>query len=197
MIEINLSPSQKTLDITKVGGVDLSLINIKFLIPFLLAIYLVEPAIDMVYEEETVKAEAQTIVARKKNNQLRTELRSYDEVKRQVKELNAKEIQLKEKISVVKSIVDKRQNPFLLLKNLAENTPEDIWLLELEIDDRNFRMVGYSKSWKSIGLFIENIKSLVYFGPNVNFSNPDGIPTEVNNNRVEVFEITAQVEKFY
>ncbi len=197
MIEINLSPSQKNIDITKVGGIDLSLINIKYLIPFFLAVYLVEPAIDMVYEEETVKAEAQIIVSRKKNNQLRTELRSYDEVKRQVKELNAKEIQLKEKISVVKSIVDKRQNPFLLLKNLAENTPEDIWLLELEIDDRSFRMVGYSKSWKSIGLFIENIKSLVYFGPNVNFSKPDGIPEEINNNRVEAFEITAQVEKFY
>lgn len=197
MIEINLSPSQKNIDITKVGGIDLSLINIKYLIPFFLAVYLVEPAIDMVYEEEIVKAEAQIIVSRKKNNQLRTELRSYDEVKRQVKELNAKEIQLKEKISVVKSIVDKRQNPFLLLKNLAENTPEDIWLLELEIDDRSFRMVGYSKSWKSIGLFIENIKSLVYFGPNVNFSKPDGIPEEINNNRVEAFEITAQVEKFY
>lgn len=202
MIEINLSPTKKEINITKVAGIDLSLINVKFLVPFFLAIYLVEPAIDAMYLEDIQVAESKASELRKKDRQLRDELRSYEDVKRQVQELNIKEKALKAKISVVKQIVDKRQNPYSILSSIVSSIPEDVWLLELEIDDRNFKMIGYSKSWKSIGMFMNKMKVAggsqdTFFENNINFTKPDGVPTEINGNRVEPFEITARIKAFY
>ena len=79
--------------------------------------------------------------------------------------MNEQEKQLAEKIQVVKEIVDKRQNPFKVLKYIAENIPKDVWLLELELDDKRLKLVGYSKSWNSIKYNMEVLrreKGLLY-----------------------------------
>ncbi len=196
MIEINLSPGDRDKDLTRIAGINLSLINVKLLIPFFLLVYLVEPAIDSYYIEEIAQQEELFTTRNNKMRKIRAQLSTYDGVKNQVKELNAKELDLEKKIIIVKEIVDKRQNPFKALKYIAENTPKDVWLMELEIDDRKVKMIGYSKSWKSIGDFIDNLKNSLFFDGNVNYTKPDELLKEIGNNRVEGFEINTTIASF-
>jgi Tfp pilus assembly protein PilN len=196
MIEINLTPGEKQKDFTKIAGINLSLINFKLLIPFLLLVYIVEPVVDAFYVDEIQTVEANTLADKKKLRELRTELRSYDEVKKQVKELNIQEKNLATKIKVVKEIVDKRQNPFKILKYIADNTPEDVWIIELEVDDKDVKIVGYSKSWKSIGFFIDNLRNSIFFNGTANYIKPEAVESEYSNQRVETFEITTRIVSF-
>lgn len=196
MIKINLSPKHKENAITKLGGLNLSLINLPLLALFFVSIYIVEPIIDLVYEDDIKLAEQ---VFTEKNNlykKQQQELNDKQAIRKQVEELNAQEAQLTQKIDIVKQIVEKRQNPFIVLKYIADNTPSDVWITELEIDDRNLKMLGYSKSWKSIGDFIENLKSSIFFNGNINFQKPVGLQNEINKNRVETFEITTSIVSF-
>jgi len=196
MIKINLSPKHKENAIAKLGGLNLSLINLPLLALFFASIYIIEPIIDLVYEDDIKLAEQ---VFSEKNNlykKQQQELNDKQAIRKQVEELNAQEAQLTQKIDIVKQIVEKRQNPFIVLKYIADNTPSDVWITELEIDDRNLKMLGYSKSWKSIGDFIENLKSSIFFNGNINFQKPVSLPNEINKNRVETFEITTSIVSF-
>ncbi len=196
MIDINLTPGEKQKDLTRIAGINLSLINIKFLIPCFLAVYLVEPIIDAFYVDEIEKTQAQNLKNIKKFRTLSGELKKYDAVKKQVKELNIQEKNLATKIKIVKEIVEKRQNPFKILKYIADNTPKDVWVVELEVDDKELKIQGYSKSWKSIGTFIENLKNSIFFNGNINYVKPEGVSTEISNTRVETFEITTSIVSF-
>lgn len=196
MIEINLTPGEKQTDLTKVAGINLSLINIRLLIPCLIAIYIVEPIIDAFYLEDIKTLETKTTNDRTKLRKLSTELKRYDAVKKQVQELNNQEKTLQTKIKIVREIVQRRQNPFKVLKYIADNTPDDVWVVELEIDDKNLKLLGYSKSWKSIGTFIENLKNSIFFNGNVNYIKPDGMSQEISKQRVETFEITTNIVSF-
>lgn len=196
MIKINLAPGERSKDFTKIGGIDLSLINIKLLLPFILAVYIVEPIVDSFYLDDIKIVEEKMKATRKKTGLLRDSLRGYDSVKKQVKELNAQEKKLTSKIRVVREIVNKRQNPFKVLKYIAENTPKDIWVVELEIDGKNLKLVGYSKSWKSIGDFIENLKVSIFLNGSVNYIKPATLKKEFEKNRVESFEITTGIVSF-
>lgn len=196
MIEINLTPGEKQKDFTKIAGMNLSLINVKLLVPFFLLVYLVEPVIDAFYVDEIASIEAKTIAGKKKLREMTAELRGYDVVKKQVKELNIQEKNLATKIKIVKEIVEKRQNPFKVLKYIADNTPKDVWIVELEIDDRDLKLVGYSKSWKSIGFFIDNLRNSIFFNGTANYIKPEALKEEIANTRVETFEITTSIVSF-
>jgi Tfp pilus assembly protein PilN len=196
MIEINLTPGEKQKDFTKIAGINLGLINFKLLVPFIFLIYLVEPGVDAFYIDEITALETKTMSDKKKLRQLRTELRGYDAVKKQVKELNIQEKNLATKIKIVKEIVEKRQNPFKVLKYIADNTPKDVWIVELEIDDRDLKIIGYSKSWKSIGFFIDNLRNSIFFNGTANYIKPEAMEEEISKQRVETFEITTSIVSF-
>ena len=103
---------------------------------------------------------------------------------------------MKAKITVIKKIIDKRRNPFNVLKYISENTPDDVWLTELELDNEKIKLLGYSTSWKSIADFIENIKSSIFFNGNVSYNKPEGATDKIKNRRVESFEITTEIVGF-
>jgi Tfp pilus assembly protein PilN len=166
------------------------------LIPFIFLIYLVEPGVDAFYVDEITALETKTMSDKKKLRELRTELRGYDAVKKQVKELNIQEKNLATKIKIVKEIVEKRQNPFKVLKYIADNTPKDVWIVELEIDDRDLKIIGYSKSWKSIGFFIDNLRNSIFFNGTANYIKPEAMEEEISKQRVETFEITTSIVSF-
>ena len=196
MIKVNLIPGERRGNFTEFAGIKLNLINIKLLIPFFLAVYLVEPVIENIYSGDIEKFEEQAKNNRKSMAELRIESRKYDNIRNQVKQLNQQEKNLATKIKVVQEIVEKRQNPFKVLKYIAENIPGDVWLTELEVEEKKLKILGYSKSWKSIGEFIENLKTSIFFNGTVNYVRPEGMQSNIGNNRVETFEITTSIVSF-
>ena len=196
MIEINLSTKGKDTDLSNVGGINFSLINVRYLLFGLGLLLIIEPAISFFYDTEieflSVKAQELTSQNRKKT----AELRQFDSVKDQVRELDEQQEKLKAKINIVKKIVDMRKNPFNILKYIAENTPKNVWLTDLEIDKKELKLIGYSTSWKSIGDFIENLKTSIFFNGSVAYDKPKSLKEEVGKQKVENFEITTEIVGF-
>ncbi len=193
MIEINLSPGAKKENVTKVAGIDLSLLNIKMLIIAIGLVYTYEVVVDFLYEDQ-IKVSNDTIQANTKSfRQLSSELSKYDAIKKKVKEFDIQEKNLKSKINIVKEIVGRRSNPFLVLKYIAENTPDNVWISELEIDGQRLSMTGQSQSFKKLGDFIENLKSSIFFDGNINYTRPEGVDDTINGIRVEPFKLEALI----
>lgn len=196
MIEINLSPDGKKQDITQFAGINLSLLKPIHIIVGILSVYLVEPAIDSMYDEDIKKAQERSNSLKKELTIVQNELQNYTEIKQQVKQLQEQEINLRSKISIIKEIVDKRQNPYEILKYIASNIPSSVWITECEIDDKKLKIKAYSTDWKSISKFIENMESAIFFNANIDFSRPEDMPTEVNGINVEPFQIITNIENF-
>ena len=193
MIEVNLVPGAKKDGATKVAGIDVGLINIKMVVISIILLYSYEAAIDFVYGDQVAVLEEQARENNKKHRELSSELAKNQAIKDKVKVLDAQEATLASKISVVKEIVDKRSNPFEVLKYIAENTPDYVWLHELEIENNKLTMTGQSKSFKKLGDFIENLKNSIFFDGNINYTKPENIKSSINGIRVEPFKLQAQI----
>lgn len=196
MIEINLSLSKKEADITNVAGMNLSLLNLKLVLIGIILIYTVEPIIDGFYQKPIEEKELEYKKVFEVQKKKRDELAKYDVVKQQVKELEEQQTKLKSKINVVKKIVEMRQNPFSVMKYIAENTPSNVWLTNLDIQGAEITLTGYSTSWKSIGDFIENLKSSIFFNGNITYAKPESMKNEIDKKRVESFEIKTQIVSY-
>lgn len=198
MIEVNLSPVQQTQDFTKVGPINLTLINPIYLLVGIIAIYSIEPIIDGIFNDDIARLESEYKTKQNQLQKLRTELSSFDEVKKQVEELNQKEKELEKQVDVIKQIVAKRQNPYAVLKYIAEKTPDDVWIVDLVVDDRNLKIMGYSRAFPSITKFIEELRLSIHFNSdNINYTKPQTLNSELKGIAVEPFEITAQIVNFY
>lgn len=195
MIEINLSTKGKE-DISNFGGINWSLVNVKFSLLGIVLLYLLPYVISSYFESDITLYENEQKELVKENRTKLSELRKYDSIKDQVRELEEQQEALKAKITVIKKIIDKRRNPFNVLKYISENTPDDVWLTELELDNEKIKLLGYSTSWKSIADFIENIKSSIFFNGNVSYNKPEGATDKIKNRRVESFEITTEIVGF-
>lgn len=193
MIEINLTPGERDSGGVIVAGMDVSLFNVKLIVIFIFLVYLVEPIVDVFYVDEIETIRSATVKHKGKLRKLKKDLRQYDAIKDQVKKLNLQQENLNSKIKIVKEIVDKRQNPFVILKYIADNTPKNVWLAELEITDKNLKISGYSKSWKSIGSFIENLKDSIFFNGNVKYTQNKATSSK---KRFESFELTTSIVSF-
>lgn len=196
MIEINLSPRAKGNKLEDLGGFNLSLVNVKLVVISFVCLYAIDPFVSDYYETElaTIKKSQNTI--RSQQRKITSKLKKLDDVKKQVEDLNIQETTLEKKINVVKQIVDKRQNPFKVLKYITENIPAEVWLTEMELDDKNIKIIGYSKSWKSIGKFLQNLKSSIFFESNMSFDKPLGLDSQYQGQRIEAFEIKTTVVRF-
>ena len=195
MIEINLSPKEKTLDITNVGGINLSLINVKMIVISILLLYLPEPYLIDFYKDKVDAIDKKVRELNGEKRRINVKLQEVREIEKQVEVLNAQEGELKKKIGIVESIVAKRQNPFKILKYIAENTPKDVWFSELIINDKSLEIKGYTSSWKSMTSFFESLKTSIFFSRNVEFQQTqDG--KDINGQRVESFSVRANIERF-
>lgn len=196
MIEINLSPREKDNQLANLGGVNLSLISFKGVLLSIVLLYGIEPFLLGYYEDENATVEQAQKTIRSEQRKISTQLQALKDVKKQVEDLNRQETALSQRVSVVKKIVDKRQNPFKVLKYVAENTPTDVWITELNLEERRLVINGYSKTWKSISDFLSNLKSSVFFNQSVSYNRTTGAMGTIQGQRVEPFTITANVETF-
>lgn len=196
MIEINLSPSKKETSITNIGGIDLSLVNVKMMVIALILFYVPEGIVESFYDDQ-IKAE-QDVQAElnREYRKIKGKVASLNNIKKQVDALKEQEEKLAMKLEVVKKVINKRQNPFKVLKYISDNIPEGMWLTELVLDERALMMRGYSKNFKNIGSFLENLQNSIFFGKNIDYERPSGMADNVDGVVLEVFEIKATIASF-
>ncbi len=170
MIEINLQPQTKTLDITNVGGFNLSLINVKMLVLGLILVYVPEPIMESQYTDQFATIDSTLSQINSEQRKLKKKLRALSNLKKEVDELELLEKQLQEKIQVVNKIVNLRVNPFKILNYIAQNTPKDVWLTKLVLNREQVELYGRTLSLKGTSDFIQNLKSGIYFDGSIDYS---------------------------
>src|SRR5690606_17212227 len=117
------------------------------------------------YNSQTSSFESDLRSLNQKMNELK-------KIEQQIDALKDLEKKLSEKLEVVKQIISKRQNPFGLLHYLTQNTPSDVWITDVKLENGNIELRGFSESWKSIGTFLENLKSSIFFDKNIQYEQP-------------------------
>lgn len=196
MIEINLSPNKKEASITNVGGIDLSLLNVKMLVLALILLYVPEGMLVSHYDDQIKAEQDQQTQLRNEHRKIVAKVRSMDNIKRQVDALMEQEQKLARKLEVVKEVINKRQNPYKVLKYIAENIPDGVWLTSLDLQEKELTMQGYSTNFKNIGQFLENLKNSIFFMKNLNYERPKGLADQVDGVYMEVFQIKANIASF-
>lgn len=196
MIEINLSPSRQSGSITQVAGIDLSHINVKMMLIAIIIWLFPGGYIEDYYNEKIQINNKISQKLNKENRQLGVKVRSMSNIQKQVDALAAQEKKLAKKLEAVKAIIAKRSNPFKVLDYISTNLPTDVWLTGIELTGKNLVIRGFSKDWKNLGTFLENLKNSIFFSQNISYSRPQGVPGEYQGQRVEVFEIKAVLVRF-
>lgn len=195
MIKLNLSPSKKSTGIANIGGIDLSLINVKMMVIGLVLFFIPEPLLVSVYDGEISAARQEFQALDRSYKKLQRKVRSMRSIQKQVDALSAQEDKLAVKLETVKQIINKRQNPFLIMKYVADNIPEGVWLERISLDNSTFVLRGYAKTYKKIGTFISSLKSSIFF-QNVNYKKPTQLDETYRGQKVEIFELTTDVVRF-
>lgn len=195
MIEINLSPSKSGGEALNFGGFDLSQLNVKMIIFGILFLYIPESILSNYYEGEVSNLSNQEVKLSRSLRKAKGKLKGLDNIKKQVDALKNQEKRLAERLSAVKIIINKRQNPFKVLSYIADNTPKTVWLNSIVLEDKKIVMGGNSENWKDIGVFLEALKNSIFFS-NIQYKVPENAKTDFNGRKVEVFEITSELVRF-
>lgn len=197
MIEINLSIESKEQSLTKIGGIDLSKINVKGMLIAILLLYIPEMILTGHFESETEEVNAELATLRTQDRQLKNKVRGLDNIEKQINALKEQEQRLAEKLGVVRQIINKKQNPFNVLKYIADNTPKDIWINELVISE-NLELIirGQSQTWKSIGIFLDNLKNSIFFSKDITYTQPNNNAQAGEGPRLENYEMRTKIVRF-
>jgi Tfp pilus assembly protein PilN len=196
MIEINLSPSKKSGSITDIAGLNLSLVNVKMLFIALLILFIPEGFLVDFYDSQIQENTNRVQKLNKELREVSNKVRGLANIQSQVDALNEQEQKLSQKLNAVKSIINKRSNPFQLLQYVTQNIPEEVWVTYISINENNLLIKGHSKNWKSIGTFLENLKNSIFFSKQITYSRPEGASNVYRGQRVEVYEINATILRF-
>ena len=196
MISINLSTQKKAVDITNVGGLDLSKIKVKFVLIAILISYLPDFVIlpSLEQEREAAQENINTLSAEaaKKKKQVNS-LKGFD---KQIQQLKRREQQLVEKLELVKTIISKKKNPWKVLEYVAKNIPPEIWLTEIFYEDDKMVFKGLSMDYTNQGVFLENLKRSVFFADNISYSKVDTASMTSEMKKMAPFEITANIVRY-
>jgi Tfp pilus assembly protein PilN len=195
LIEVNLSPREKKVNLANIGGINLSLISVKMMVIAFVILYVPEVFLNDHYDAELKAVDVEVKSLQREKRKINVQLTKVREIENQVEVLNNQETELRQKIKIVEKIVAKRQNPFKILKYVAENTPKDVWVKEIKLVDTDFEMIGYTTSWKSMGDFFENLKNSIFFSRSMEF-NQGGDAKNKYGQRVENFTIKTKIERF-
>jgi Tfp pilus assembly protein PilN len=194
MIKINLSTVKKPLDVTKIGGLDLSKLNVKYLVLGIFLIYVPDLFLNSTWEEERTLAQEEINQLTTEKNQISRKVKDMKEFQEQVDALNTLELKLTEKLNVVRQILTTKKNPFNLMVYIAKNIPQDLWLTELSVIDNKLKIAGKSLDYKSIGKFQEDLKNSIFLSNDFKLDSVKNI--EELGRRYEVFEFSGTVTKF-
>ena len=195
MIKINLSSSKKQVDISNIGGFDLTKLKIKAVVLVIILLYIPDfVIIPMWTQAEEEKAQEldgkmKTIAGLKRKV---NEAKNYEN---QIKELKAQEEALEKKLVAVKEAISFKKNPSALLLYIAKNTPPDMWIKELVIDNDVLTIKGEALDYTSIGNFVQSLRSSVFIR-DANVGQQSQYVRDSDKTRIEVFDVRFGIARF-
>lgn len=195
MIRINLTQAKGQLDLANVGGLDLSTIKIKAVALAVVLLYIPDFTIIPYWTDEKAVMQAQINT---KNSELATLKQKVNEARTyelQIKELQAQEENLSQKLVAVKEAISEKKNPSGLLLYISKNTPEELWLTELTIKGNEMHIKGEALSYPHVGEFVSSIASSVFISSS-NIIRTASKTRESDKKRVEEFEVRFIVSRF-
>lgn len=195
MIKINLQSGSKSLDLTNIGGIDLTSIKIKALLLVIALLYvpdfLIYPEFDKQTEEVNARITAKNSELRKYNNQLN----KGKEVEKQIKDLKLQEENLGKILVAVKQAISEKRNPSALILYLAKNTPDNLWITDLVLSGDTMSVKGQALDYTSIGNFVNSLRSSVFI-KEANIVGTSSSMNEADKRRIETFEVKFQIARF-
>ena len=193
MIKTNLYVGKKPFNIADVGGFDLSQINWLMLV---IVIVIGQVPDWFVYDtfKDSERSKAKEIKKiTKEHKELVKQTKELKNIELQIEALTEQEARLASKLKVVKQIIKIRNNPMNILLYIAKNVPEEIWLTKIEMKDKQMIIDGQSTSYKSIGVFIENLRNSVFFNKSIRLSKSQSGLNKIFDKRTEQFQVTGPI----
>jgi Tfp pilus assembly protein PilN len=196
MIKVNLYVGKKPFRMPVVAGVDTANLPIKGLILVYIISLLPDMFIKEEWQNEIQQIELQVGKERQLQRSLSRKARNLEKIQDEIDRLAQKEQMLSDKLNVVKELMKIKKNPMKILLYISKNIPTDLWIESLEIRNDKLVIKGNSKSYKSIGIFMENLKNSTFFQSSVRLSRSQTITDPATKKRLEVFEIQANISRY-
>lgn len=196
MIEINLIVGKKPFKMPTILGVDMALINVKMIVLAIILSLIPGMFLESDWEPELAAVNQQVEETTQKVKKLEKKNDDNKTIQEQVDALARQEKKLAERLGVVKQIIKLKKNPMGIMLYIAKNIPEDVWLISLELENNTIKMKGQSLTYKSIGVFIENLKNSVFFNKDITMAGSRTIEGKDGQARVEEFDITGTIARF-
>jgi type IV pilus assembly protein PilN len=101
-----------------------------------------------------------------KNNEIaekRKRVQALQETIQRVREFEQKRDMIKQKLKIIADSKEFQKLPVMILMDMLEVIPDQIWLTQFTSAGGGFTGTGYSLSFNGIGNFIESIEAAPYF----------------------------------
>lgn len=135
------------------------------------------------------RIESKIAVAQATVRQLEAEIERYRPQEEQVAAFKKRKAELEAKLAVIKELERARTGPVVMFGELADQTPERLWLTKLSTGNGKVRLEGASLDNTVVADFLRSLNGSDYF------DNVDLIRTDrdkpINGVRLVKFEITA------
>lgn len=195
MIKINLSPAQRQVDLTNVGGLDFTKIKIIPAFIAFIALYIPDLVLVPMWEEERNIQSQEISAKRAELGKLRSQVNQSAVLEKQIRELKIQEENLRKKLTAVKQAISEKKNPSNLLLYIAKNIPPELWIKDLIIEGEVMTIRGEALNYTSVGNFLNNLKSSIFIKDS-SIVNSSSVVRETDKRRVETFEAKFGIARF-
>ena len=195
MIRVNLSSSRKGGALAGLGGLDFSAIKVKAVGIAIVLLYL--PDFTLMPMLNSERENLQQVVTTK-SGELEELNRKIEEAKvyeQQIKELQAQEENLSQKLVAVKKAISEKKNPASLLLYIAKHTPDDLWITSISIKGTEMTIKGEALSYPAVGNFVSSISDSVFIAGS-NIVRTGNKIREADKTRIEEFEVKFIIGRF-
>ena len=124
--------------------------------------------------------------------QLKSDIQRYEPQKVQVSEFRRKKAELQDKLAVIDGLDRARSGPVRLFEELANQTPDRLWLTQLGTESGQLRLQGSSLDNGVVADFLRSLSGSRYF-VNVDLVKTDGGSNRQDGIELVEFEITANL----
>lgn len=195
MIKINLTATQKQMDMSNLGGFDFTKLKFKAVLLAMVVIYLPDFFLAPVFEQEFADKTAEFSQLQSQLSSLKRKIAQSATLEKQIRELKAQEENLAKKLTAVKQAISLKRNPSNLLLYIAKNMPADLWIKELTIENDTMLIKGEALNYTSVGNFVNNLRSSIFI-KEANIKGTTSTVRESDKKRIESFEIQFGIGRF-
>jgi type IV pilus assembly protein PilN len=135
------------------------------------------------------RVEGQIAAAQATVRQLEAEIEKYRPQEEQVAVFKRRKAELEGKLEVIKELDRARTGPVMMFDELADNTPDRLWVTSLSTANGKVRLEGASLDNVVVADFLRSLNGSDFFN-NVDLIRTDR-GTPINGVRLVKFEITA------